>query len=303
VEDAVQRNDTWIVLDRRLGKIHFIDSSSGWVGSLGREGPGPGELQDPVALALEDSVLWVLNRRGLEVDRYALGGGPSDTHFLSRRTLSGGGCLAGLTKALETLPGIGLAVLRICPAALPGPGTAWVESVAEDGTLTPVLSLPLGSTGSRRLHLLRQPALTAWDEHFFLGTWDTPCVAGFDRLATPVEHRCLPEYERPRTPQKDRTGLERRLGWVSEMGFLPVEIPSYLPWYDRMFATPQGLAFRRVRGDRDRDLVLVEPGGQSSVTDRWFPENTFVGEGGILVAEDLPEGTSIQIYPNPWRDS
>ena len=69
VEDAVQWGDTWIVLDRRLGRIHFLDPGSERVGSVGREGPGPGELQDPVALAVEDSVLWVLNRRGLELDR------------------------------------------------------------------------------------------------------------------------------------------------------------------------------------------------------------------------------------------
>jgi hypothetical protein len=300
VEDAVQWGDEWIVLDRRLGRIHFIDPGSERVSSLSREGPGPGELQDPVSLAVEDSALWVLNRRGLQLDRHSLGEGPSDVHFLSRRTLSGGGCLAGLTKALEILPGFGLAVLRICPGALSGPGTAWIESVGEDGKLTPVLSLPLGTPGSRRLHLLRQPVLTATADHFFMGTWDAPCVAVFDGLGALSEHRCLPEYDRPPTPAEERSGLERRLGWVSDLGFLPMEIPSHLPWYDRVFATSRGLVFRRVRAESARDLVLVGPDGQMASTNRWFPENTFVGEREILVAEDLPEGTSLTFFPNPW---
>jgi hypothetical protein len=88
--------------------------------------------------------------------------------------------------------------------------------------------------------------------------------------------------------------------WVSELGLFPLEIPSHLPWYDRAFATSQGLVFRRIRSEAERDLVLVGPSGETVVTEGWFPENTFVGSSGILVAQDLPEGTAIKIYPSPW---
>jgi hypothetical protein len=300
VEDAVQWGDVWIVLDRRSGMIHFLNSDSGVVRSLGREGPGPGEFLDPVAITLEDSVLWVLNRRGLELDRYLLGDRTTTARFHSRQKLKGGGCLAGLAKAVQDLPGHGPAVLRVCPATLPGPGTAWVEAVGQDGNLSPLLSLPLGTPGSRRLILLRQPVLAADSENVFLGTWDAPCAAVLGRTGTIQGHRCLPAYDRPPTPKEKREGLERRLRWISDLGLLPMEVPSHLPWYDRAFATSHGLVFRRIRTEEERDLVLIPPDGSPIVTGQWFPESTFVGDAGILAAQDLPQGTAIKVYPSPW---
>jgi hypothetical protein len=126
-------------------------------------------------------------------------------------------------------------------------------------------------------------------------------MATFGRNGEERDHLCLPEYDRPPTPEGKRAGLERRLGWVSDLGLLPMDVPAHLPWYDRAFATPGGLVFRRVRTEEERDLVLVTPDGAISVTDGWFPENTFVGSTEILVAQDLPQGAKIQIYPSPWR--
>jgi hypothetical protein len=296
VEDAVEWNDGWILLDRRLGKIHFLSASSGLVRSLGRDGVGPGELKDPVALAVEDSLIWIVNQRGAVLDRFSITEG-----FQDRHRILGGGCLVGLTKGLGALPEHGLFLLRVCPATLPGPGTASVDRLQLEGSLSPFLSLPLGRSGSRRLHLLRHPALAAGGKSLFLGTWDTPCIAEFDRGGTLIGRRCLPEYARPATPEEERSGLEGRLKRITEMGFLPLEIPEYLPWFDRVFATSSGIAVRRVRGEHERDLVLLPPEGGSSVTDLLFPANTFVGDRSILAVRDLLQGTQIQVFPNPWH--
>jgi len=295
VEDAVEWEEGWILLDRRLGKIHFLNASSGLTRSMGREGPGPGELKDPVALAVDDSLVWVLNQRGLVLDRYSLISG-----FQKRLRIRGGGCLVGLAKKLLVFPTKGLFLLRVCPATLPGPGTAWVEGIGPEGLLAPVLSLPLGEPGSRRLHFLRQPALAGSSNSIFMGSWDTPCIGEFGRGGGLEGYRCLPDYPRPVTPKEERSNLERRFGRMRELGLLPIDVPEHLPWYDRIFATSRGLVVRRIRGVEGRDLVLLPPDGRSSVTDSLFPEGTFVGERSILTVQDLLQGTKVQIFPNPW---
>jgi len=81
-----------------------------------------------------------------------------------------------------------------------------------------------------------------------------------------------------------------------------MDIPDRLPWYDRVFATSHGLVVRRIRGENERDLVLLPPEGRSSVTRERFPENTYVGERTILAISDLLNGTQIQVYLNPWNE-
>jgi hypothetical protein len=206
----------------------------------------------------------------------------------------------GLSKELVVLPPEGLFLLRVCPATLPGPGTAWVEEIGAEGLLSPVLSLPLGEPGSRRLHFLRQPALAGGSNSLFLGSWDTPCIGGFGREGGLKEYRCLPDYPRPEIPKEEKSDLERRFRRVTELGLLPIDIPQRLPWYDRVFVTSRGLVVRRIRGVEERDLVLLKTDGGSSVTDSLFPEATFVGERSILTVQDLLQGTKVQIFRNPW---
>ncbi|MBT8398122.1 MAG: hypothetical protein HKO65_09685 [Gemmatimonadetes bacterium] len=296
VEDAIEWEDGWILLDRRSGEVHFFDPDSGVTRSMGGEGPGPGELQDPVALAVVDSSLWVVNQRGLWLDRFSVGKG-----FAARIRPRGGGCQVGLTKDLSILPGGRLFVLRVCPSLLVGPGTAFLEEVSHDGLLKPFVALPLGTPGSRKLHILRQPAVAAGRSQIFIGTWDTPCLAEIQQDGTASGHRCLPDVERPATREEDRAGLADRFRGITEIGFLPLEIPDHLPWYDRVFATSRGLVVRRIRGEEARDLVLLPPEEGSSVAREVFPENTYVGERTILAVRDLPNGTQVQVYPNPWH--
>ncbi len=264
VEDAVETNDRWTLLDRRLGKVHLLHKDSGLIRSLGQEGEGPGELRRPLALALQDTLLWVVNQQGFSLDIFSLESG-----FLVRERITGGGCLAGLAKRLASAGPGGALFMHICPATLPGPGTAWVESLSPDGELRPILSLPLGREGSRQLHPFRQPALAAGSGMFYFGTWDAPCLLSFTTE-------------------------------ITRMGFLPMEVPDQLPWYDAVFSTSVGPVVRRIRGEGDRDLVLLFPDGTTSVTDRLFPESTFVGERSILVVRDLLQGTEIRIFRNPW---
>jgi hypothetical protein len=295
VEDAVETGGGWTLLDRRLGRLHLLHTASGLTRSLGREGEGPGELRRPLAVALQDTLLWVVNQQGFWLDIFSL-----DLGFLSRKRISGGGCLAGLAKRLASAGTGAPLFMHICPAAVPGPGTAWVESLSPGGELTPILSLPLGTEGSRKIHPFRQPALAAGDRMFYFGTWDAPCLLGFTTEGDSLGRFCLPDFERTPVPEDERAMLEERFRGITRLGLLPMEIPDLLPWYDAVFSTSLGPVVRRIRADGDRDLVLMFSDGTSSLADRLFPENTFVGERTILVVRDLLHGTEIQIYPNPW---
>lgn len=296
VEDAVEWDEGWVLLDSRGGQLHLLRFGTGRLESLGREGEGPGELKDPVALALQDSLLWVLNERGFSLDLFHL---PS--RFVERTRLEGGGCFAGLAKGLVALGSGRLYLLRICPAVLPGPGTAWVEAINADGTLLPLVSMTLGEAGSRRLHLGRQPIATGVGGTLFLGTGDAPCLQEIEEDGTLREVRCLPEYNRPATPPEEVTGLEARLKGISRLGLLPIHVPEFLPWYDRAFTTSQGPVLRRLQGPTDRDLVLLGSDGRDWVAVKTLPALTFVGEETVLAATELLQGTRIQIYPNPWH--
>jgi hypothetical protein len=296
VEDAVEWEEGWIILDSRAGRFHVLNSATGSLESVGREGAGPGELTDPVALALEDSLLWVLNERGFSLELFRL---PSE--FVQRRRLEGGGCFAGLAKGLMAGSPGKLYLLRICPASLPGPGTAWVEEVAPDGSLVPLVSMTLGEEGSRRLHLARQPIVAGGDRSVFLGTGDAPCLIELGGEGSPLGVRCLSSYARPTTPPEEVSSLEARLQRIIKLGLLPVEVPRYLPWYDRAFSTSLGLVVLRLRGADERDLVLLGDDGKRSVAAGLLPPHTFVGERTVLAATELVEGTRIQVYPSPWR--
>jgi hypothetical protein len=295
VEDAVEWENGWILLDRRQGQIHFLNSPSGALRSVGREGPGPGEFRGPLAIALQDQFLWVLNQRGAVLDRFSIHG-----EFQARRRISGGGCLVGLSKELAPLPTGGLGVLRICPATLPGPGTAWIEGLEWDGLFVPILSLPLGQPGSRRLHLMRQPSMAAGHGRLFLGTWDAPCLAEFSAEGGFISRRCLPDFERPPSPEREKTALEKRLARVTELGLFPLKVPDHLPWYDKAFSTIHGLVVRRIRGPEDRDLVLLASDGGIRILDHTFPATTFVGDQTILAVEELLEGARLTVYRLDW---
>ncbi len=295
VEDAVETNDRWTLLDRRLGKVHLLHKDSGLIRSLGQEGEGPGELRRPLALALQDTLLWVVNQQGFSLDIFSLESG-----FLVRERITGGGCLAGLAKRLASAGPGGALFMHICPATLPGPGTAWVESLSPDGELRPILSLPLGREGSRQLHPFRQPALAAGSGMFYFGTWDAPCLLSFTTEGNSIGRFCLPDSERASVPEEEKAMLEERFQGITRMGLLPMEVPDLLPWYDAVFSTSVGPVVRRIRGESDRDLVLLFPDGTTSVIDRLFPESTFVGERSILVVRDLLQGTEIRIFRNPW---
>jgi hypothetical protein len=296
VEDALEWEGEWVLLDRRGGRLHFLDPVKGLTRSLGREGEGPGELRAPVAMVVADSTLWVLNRRGLALDRFSRNG-----VFLDRRKIQGGGCQVGLAKEMVTLGSGRPLVLRWCPPPLPGPGTAWVERISREGTLSPVLSLPLGKPGSKRLHLGREPSLSGRPGRLFLGTWDSPCFTEVDARGVATGVRCLPPYPRPLTQAEDRKKLERRFQAIDRLGLLPLEVPGHLPWYDRTFAVPDGLIVLRIRSADERDLVLLPPTGPTVQLNQLLPANTFLGEETILAVRDRLQGTQVDLYANPWH--
>jgi hypothetical protein len=296
VQDALEGDSLWVLLDARSGRLHFIHPRQGWLRSSGRKGEGPGELLDPVALAFSGSSLWVLNQRGLTLDQFTL-----DGTFQQRRRLRGGACLAGMARGLDGLEDGGLLLLRVCPATLPGPGTAWLEILAPTGELTPLLSLPLGTPGSRRLHLLRQPVMASDGRRVHLGTLDMPCLVDLTVAGSRAGHRCLPDYSRAPAPEEDREKLERRFRGLPSMGFLPMEVPDRLPWYDRLFALPEGVGVLRIEGYETRELVYLGDDGEAGILNARLPANTYVGRTTILLAEDRIQGSWIQIHSNPWK--
>ncbi len=298
VEDAVEWNGGWLILDARGSHLYFLDFESGVLETLAGEGAGPGELQDPMAMALSgrDSLLGVLNERGFFLDLFDLHSG-----FVERRRIEGGGCVAGLARRLVAAPSGALYLLRICPAVVPGPGTAWVEAISRQGRLTPVVAMSLGEAGSRRLYIERQPILLAGREELYLGTWDAPCLRSVMANGTPSGTRCLPTYTRPPTSPTEESSVEARLRKITELGLLPIDVPETLPWLDEAFTTPLGPVVRRIRGEEERDLVLLRSDERASVAAHLFPSHTFIGELSILAAADLIEGTQVQVFPNPWR--
>jgi hypothetical protein len=296
VEEAVEWEGEWVLLDRRGGRLHFLDRAGSLTRSFGREGEGPGELRDPVAMVAVDSVLWVLNRRGMILDRFSRAG-----KFLGRREIQGGGCLVGLAKEMVTIGSETPLLLRWCPPSRPGPGTAWVERISEEGILSPVLAMPLGKPGSRRLHLGREPSLSGTYSRFFLGTWDSPCFTELHGSGIAAGVRCLPPYSRPLTQDEDKQKLHRRFQSIERLGLLPLEVPRHLPWYDRTFAFPEGLVVLRIRSADERDLVLLPPSGGSVHLDLLLPPNTFIGAETILSVRDRLHGTQVDLYANPWH--
>jgi hypothetical protein len=135
---------------------------------------------------------------------------------------------------------------------------------------------------------------------FYFGTWDAPCLLSFTTEGNSIGRFCLPDSERASVPEEEKAMLEERFQGITRMGLLPMEVPDLLPWYDAVFSTSVGPVVRRIRGESDRDLVLLFPDGTTSVIDRLFPESTFVGERSILVVRDLLQGTEIRIFRNPW---
>jgi hypothetical protein len=298
VRDAVEWKDGWILLDRRSGKIHFLDPGRGVVNSWGRRGEGPGELERPVALELQDSLLWVLNQSGFSLDRFSVHSG-----FRARRRIRGGGCAVGLAKGLAAGPHGMLLLLKVCPALTPGPGTALVERVDTTGWTTPLLELPLGRPGSRRIDPFRSPLFASWPGGFVLGTGDAPCLKSFTSDGTASGKVCLPDYPRVRVPEDPRGRLETRLRGIVRFGLLPVRIPDHMPWFDHLFRVHRGLVVRRIRGERERDLILLTEGGRVFRMDTSLDEGTFVGDRSLIQVRDLMEGTEIRIFPTPWADT
>jgi len=111
----------------------------------------------------------------------------------------------------------------------------------------------------------------------------------------------MPDFRRAPAAAADRARLEGRLGRLPALGFLPMEIPEHLPWYDRLFLISGGAAVLRIRGEEDRDLVFLPDTGDPEVMATRLPRNTYLGTRTILTQEDRLQGSLIQVYLNPWR--
>jgi hypothetical protein len=206
----------------------------------------------------------------------------------------------GLAKRLIPLPGGALALLRTCPPLVPGPGTAYVERVDTTGWVTSLARLPLGRLGSRRIHPLREALSAAWEGGFLLGTGDVPCMARLTNRGSLVGHLCLPAYDPVPLPDDGREDLLGRMGALLRLGFLPVDLPESMPWFDRLFEVSRGLVVRRVRGVDTRDLLLVSADGPIFRVNTLVDSDTFVGSHTLIRVRDLMQGTEIRVYPAPW---
>lgn len=297
VQDAVEWENGWILLDARLGKLHFLHPSEGLTESWGGRGEGPGELLSPVAIELQDTILWVLNRSGLALDRFSIHSG-----YRARKRIQGGGCMVGLARSLFSLGDGALAFLRTCPPLIPGPGSAFVEVLDTTGWASSLLELPLGNPGSRRIHPFRTPVVASWQGGLLLGTGDAPCIRELRSNGVPEDLRCLPRYDRPEVPEHEREAFESRFGGISKLGFQPIEVPDVLPWYDQLFSTGRGLLVRRIAGNEEGELVLLPREGSPVILGSVFSGPVWVGERTMILARDLMQGTEIQVVALPWAE-
>lgn len=296
VADAEEWGEVWFLLDDRLGAIHRFHPSLGLLESQGRQGKGPGELLDPVAMAVGDTLLWLADQRGMVLDRFSLEHG-----FQGQTRIQPGACTVGLVKDLVALESGPLILLRFCPSTSPGPGVLWLERLHPSGDTSPFLSLVLSEPGDRRLHPFRLPVFTRQGDEVYLGTLDAPCLFRLRPLhpGEPLERVCLPTYRRPEIPDTARESFGARFRGITRLGFAALDMPRELPWMDGAFGTPRGIVVRRIQGLEERDLIRLSDKETVLLTGLSAGEATFVGEETILVARDRLQGTEIRVYAHP----
>jgi len=296
VNDAIELDRGWIILDIRAHRIHLLNHDGEVVRSIGREGEGPGELDLPRALVVDPQGFGVVDVRGSRLDRFS-----ADGDYLETRLLSSDGCLQGGTLVAASGSPDDDAPLFLafrCASGVTGVVSMTVERITPDGTTTQVGGRRLFDLASGDGGVLSAPLFSERNGTVAFGSSTDPCLTLID--ATGDESTvCHPHPEPVPLPIAERlkfdslaTALEARLPGSR----LPT--PEVLPFIEAVFLSPSGLFVRRVLGTHARLLERIGPGMDQAVRLMIPPHDaSWVGNNSVLAIWETETGTAIGIFP------
>jgi hypothetical protein len=287
VSDAVEGPDgSWVILDGRSARWHRVSPQGVVEVSAGRPGEGPGELRNPVGLALMGDTVVVGTRTAGTVERFLIDGRPLD-----RIGVGMPGCAAGLLRRLVVAGGE-LHLLRECLDPESGGSTMQVHRLLPSGNLMVVASRAWTDlTGTRTIRTGR-PILAGGGDLLLFGDATEDCLLVLLPAGSSQERLCHPAPPRVPLSDPERLQAEEVRARLSARG-LSMEVPDFAPSFDAAFAgPPPEVVFRTMRGGERRSLDRLQGGSLEGLPPEglWSPL-TFVGVSSIFTAGETMEGT------------
>jgi len=294
VTDAQESERGWIVLDGRASRWHLVGKGGALERSVGRSGDGPGEMQNPVALALLGDTILVGERTRGTVERFHL-----DGHVIDRIAPGAPGCPVAVLRQMA-VTGDGLHLLRECIDARTGGSTLQVHRVGRGGTSS-VLAVRswLDMTGAQPLRL-GAPVLVGGGPLLLFGDAQSGCLVVLSPPERKDERVCHPRPPRIPLAVEDRVRLEAARQRLSLRG-LTLELPRFVPPFDGVFLPRPGeVVFRTGIGGNRYTLARWSDSGALGGGDEeeeWGTPLLFLGASSLLVAGETLEGTWVLVRP------
>lgn len=267
VDDVEHSRAGWALLDRGEGEVLVLDPAGREVRRFGRRGAGPGELERPLDIGIDDEgTVAVLDASGLRLDLFPATGVPR------RIRLPADGCAGTFGDDVVSHAGAWWVVRR----CFDGPNADLeVVRVPEVGEADRVVRRVLTRMNTDP-HLV--PVLVADRGRLFTGGNLDACL---EAVATTGPPLCLPRPPRAPIPDSTATRLFGDLGRRAASVGLDLEIPTHYPALIEARGRPGGPAVRAILPDgsaawavETRDtLWLLEPTGRERIepgVDRWL---------------------------------
>jgi hypothetical protein len=282
VEDAIQVGDDWLLLDSRSSRVVRLGSDGRVDWSLGGPGQGPSEFEMGQWLAQSEGTVAVLTADGNRLVRYSL-----DGRVLSPVDLSTVACGFGPAQGLSASSDGSFLVLKSC-TELDLSVHGVVVRVEPDGEARVAGRILLAAQGAP-VDPFRIAALATWNGHPYLGSLSDGCLARLDRGAHPARI-CLSESERLALPDSIARQMAARNRLLAERG-LDFVVPEELPAFVEVRSLPSALLFRVPQPEGRDAFDLVRPDSSRTRVHVEDPRSVFVGEGDVLIVEEVLEGT------------
>lgn len=293
VIDAVEgREGSWVILDGRSSRWHVVSAEGTVELSAGGPGDGPGELRNPISLALLGDTVMVGTRTGGTVERFLIDGRPVD-----RLRVAMPGCEAGLLRRLVVAEGM-LHLLRECLDPRSGGSAMQVHRLSPNGALVLLASRPWMDLSGGETVRMGRPILAGGGDLLLFGDATEECLMVLLPIRRADERVCHPAPPRIPLSDQERLRAEEVRSRVSAQG-VALEIPDFAPPFDAVFAErPDEVVFRSIRGADRRSLDLLEGGALEGLPPEgsWSPL-TFVGANTIFTAGETMDGTWLLVRP------
>ena len=225
VDDAVFGDGVWYVLDRRGKQIHGLSPGGSHLGSFGREGEGPGEFRNAVAVTIHSDTVVVPDGRTLHLFDAA------GTHIVDRTVGLDMSC--EINDAVSAWPS--LLLLTECFDRLDMENKARVVVEEEDGSVRLVASRSMGAADPQ----LSTVVLGEHPRGFVFGSPYDGCLdllgPSGDVLGS-VCHDWIEPVPIPALSEEQTAKLAALQQRGRQLG-IDVNMPEYLPPFDRVFTT------------------------------------------------------------------